>query len=135
MFDWCNELITFYHKNAKLPFLMSLMSLIYSALNTEVLKKITNYRFLCGKLNCAINPVILKPHYLKLFFVSPVEFELLGSTVFPFFFYLFLSSKINIRYNLRANAQKNRAKSPNRGHSSKPNPPSSSVYNKVLMSL
>ena len=33
---------------------------------------------------------------------------------------------------LRANAQKNRA---NRGHSSKPNLPSFSVCNKVLMSL
>ena len=33
---------------------------------------------------------------------------------------------------LRANAQKNRA---NRGHSSKPNQPSFSVCNKVLMSL
>ena len=36
---------------------------------------------------------------------------------------------------LRANAQKNRAKSANRGHSSKPNLPSFSVCNKVLMSL
>ena len=37
--------------------------------------------------------------------------------------------------NLRANAQKNRAKSANRGHSSKPNLPSFSVCNRVLMSL
>ena len=36
---------------------------------------------------------------------------------------------------LRANAQKNRAKSENRGHSSKRNLPSFSVCNKVLMSL
>ena len=36
---------------------------------------------------------------------------------------------------LRANAQKNRAKSANRGQSSKPNQPSFSVCNKVLMSL
>ena len=36
---------------------------------------------------------------------------------------------------LRANAQKNRAKSTNRGHSSKPNLPSFSVCNRVLMSL
>ena len=36
---------------------------------------------------------------------------------------------------LRANAQKNRAKSANRGHSSKPNLPSFSVCNKVLMSF
>ena len=36
---------------------------------------------------------------------------------------------------LRANAQKNRAKSANRGHSSKPNLPSFSVCNKVLTSL
>ena len=36
---------------------------------------------------------------------------------------------------LRANAPKNRAKSANRGHSSKPNLPSFSVCNKVLMSL
>ena len=36
---------------------------------------------------------------------------------------------------LRANAQKNRAKSANRGHSSKPNLLSFSVCNKVLMSL
>ena len=36
---------------------------------------------------------------------------------------------------LRANAQKNRAKSANRGHSSKTNLPSFSVCNKVLMSL
>ena len=37
--------------------------------------------------------------------------------------------------NLSANAQKNRAKSANRGHNSEPNLPSFSVYNKVLMSL
>ena len=36
---------------------------------------------------------------------------------------------------LRANAQKNRAKSENRGHSSKPNLPSFPVCNKVLMRL
>ena len=36
---------------------------------------------------------------------------------------------------LRANAQKNRAKLPNCSHSSKPNPLSSSVSKKVLMSL
>ena len=36
---------------------------------------------------------------------------------------------------LRGNAQKNRAESANRGHSSKPNLLSFSVCNKVLMSL
>ena len=42
----------------------------------------------------------------------------------------------NVPYNvLWANAQKNWAKSANRGHSSKPNLPSFSVCNKVLMSL
>ena len=44
-------------------------------------------------------PVNLKPRYVKLFFVSPVEFELPGSTVFPFFLSVF-ALKINIRYNL-----------------------------------
>ena len=41
----------------------------------------------------------------------------------------------NIKHILRANAQKNLAKSANRGHSSKPNLPSFSVCNKVFMSL
>ena len=41
----------------------------------------------------------------------------------------------NLEKDLRANAQKNRAKSAKRGHSSKPNLPSFSVCNKVLMSL
>ena len=46
-----------------------------------------------------------------------------------------LVSSDQCRNDLRANAQKNRAKSTNRGHSSKPNLPSFSVCNKVLMSL
>ena len=49
-----------------------------------------------------------------------------------------LNSTLNVLkqvLRLRANAQKNRAKSANRGHSSKPNLPSFSVCNKVLMSL
>ena len=61
-------------------------------------------------------------------------------TSFGFAFYFWwariLKNKSSeLSNSLRANAQKNQAKSPNCGHSSKPNPPSFSVYNKVLMSL
>ena len=45
------------------------------------------------------------------------------------------ASRLACNKKLRANAQKNRAKSANRGHSSKPNLPSFSVCNKVLMRL
>ena len=49
-----------------------------------------------------------------------------------FIFFYFPDSRLSV---LRVNAQKNRAKSASRGHSSKPNLLSFSVCNKVLMSL
>lgn len=67
------------------------MSLIYSALNTEVLE---NHQLSIFNVANWIVPSTHQPTPLEL------EFELLGSTVFPFLFYLFLSFKINIRYNL-----------------------------------
>ena len=64
-----------------------------------------------------------------------IMFGLLGFwSLYHYIIFLTLGKEQKDQF-LRANAQKNRAKSANRGHSSKPNLTSFSVCNKVLMSL
>ena len=87
---------------------------------------------------------ILKSSYLKF---SLVDFDKTNVNIFQKSRSIdvmhFCVSQSNFKFGLalrsrgglRANAQKNRAKFAKCGHSSKPNLPSFSVYNKVLMSL
>ena len=80
---------------------------------------------------------------MRLFFLSyniKRKFKALFTLCLPFlwlidWFLFSFSLRVHKPSQLRANAQKNRAKSANRGHSSKPNLPSFSVCNKVLMSF
>ena len=94
--------------------LRSVEILIKSAVQQERLTKVykaTNRRYLGFSPLRGVSPTKGKKFYVS---TCPLEWQEWASI------------------NLRANAQKNRA---NRGHSLKPNPPSFSVYNKVLRRL